>query len=94
MDSTLDTQTIQGVFDKLVGGLFDLTVCDVKTKKSYKILFDANVAPGDLYYGGYSNIKCCQTLAYINGHLFCFYIDNAANGGKFVNGDLTIKKIL
>ena len=71
-----------------------LHVVDVaKPGRVYGVSFFVDLQ-GSAAIDGVGAYNCEQTLAYINNHLFAFYIDDAAYNGKLLNGSLTIKKIL
>lgn len=94
MDSAKTEQVIANVFTERISGIGYLYVADVANpRRLYCVSFFVDLT-GNSAIGGIAAYNCVQTLAYINNHLFAFYIDDAAYDRKLLNGNLTIKKLL
>ena len=93
MNSALDSQTIKDVATTFTEGIAKLDVVDTVNYKRYTVFFYSDIVATTTIVDGYSAIYSTQALAYINGKIFSFCINDASGGGRFLNGDLTIKRI-
>lgn len=93
MDSNLATQTIARVVTSFATGVARIDVTDTANYKQYTVLFYSNITATDGFVDNKHVKFNTQALAYINGKIFSFCINDASGDGRFLNGDLTIKRI-